>query len=127
MTRFAPLAAAAMMLAAPALADDHDDTIGTWAGNLELGEQDLRVIFVFTDEDEDGTLEGVAYSPDQTDMPLPVGSVALADDVLTVNIPQVGATYQGTWDGEAFAGTFSQGGAQLPLTLESSDWTPAAE
>ncbi|MCJ7420472.1 hypothetical protein [Sphingomicrobium astaxanthinifaciens] len=125
MTRFAPLAAAAMMLAAPAHADDHDEAIGTWAGTLEVGDTSLRVIFVFSDEDEDGTLEGIAYSPDQTDMPLPVGGVALADDVLTVTIPTVGASYEGTWNGEAFVGSFSQGAMRLPLTLAGSDWQPA--
>ncbi|MEN3973430.1 hypothetical protein WJS89_12200 [Sphingomicrobium sp. XHP0235] len=130
MKHLAPLAALALF-AAPVAAHAQDidaaGAIGTWEGVLEIPGNQLRFVIQLTDEDKDGTLEAMAYSPDQGGGGLPVSGVALSDDVLTINIPEVAASYEGTYNGEAFVGTFKQGPGELPLTLERSDWTPESE
>ncbi|MCM8556550.1 hypothetical protein [Sphingomicrobium sediminis] len=123
MKNLATLAALAL-LAAPAAAQDLSpaDAIGTWTGDLALPNgMSLPIEFQVSDEDADGVLEAQAYSRAQTDQPLPVDGVALEDDVLTITIGAVGAAYEGTWNGEAFVGTFSQGGTELPLTLTQAE------
>ena len=128
MKYLAPIAALTLF-AAPAHAQDiaPADAIGTWEGTLEIPGMPLRFVIDLTDEDGDGTLEAMAYSPDQGGGGLPVNGVALEANVLTINIPEVGASYEGTWNGEAFVGTFKQGPGELPLKLVESDWSPAAE
>ena len=125
MKYLAPLAALTLF-AAPAHAQDMSpaDAIGTWEGTLEIPGMPLRFVVDLDDADGDGTLEAMAYSPDQSAEGLPVKGVALNDNVLTITIPEVGASYEGTWNGEAFVGNFKQGGMELPLTLAESDWAP---
>ncbi|MCJ7420471.1 serine hydrolase domain-containing protein [Sphingomicrobium astaxanthinifaciens] len=90
---------------------------GKWTGTLTTPGGALPLIFALGDADGDGNPDGNAYSPAQSDQPLPLGEVALADGILTLTIPMVGASYEGRYEEGRFVGTFRQGGAQLPLTL----------
>ena len=81
-----------------------------------------------------GTIEGVglafaldfgeelyAYSPDQGDMKLKFKIKAVSDSTVSVRIPKVMASYEGTFCGDSIVGTFSQIGKKFPLTLHRGD------
>jgi hypothetical protein len=94
------------------------DIEGVWQGTLQVGGQQLRFVFHIT-----ATAEGLAAtmdSPDQAAAGLPVTSARREGDTLTLQMPDLGAKYQGAIakDLSAIEGSFTQGGASLPLTLK---------
>lgn len=93
------------------------DIDGAWEGTLDAG-QKLRIVLHFTT-----TKDGLAASldsPDQGAAGLPVSTVQRNGWALTLDMPNLGAKYQGTIarDLSAIDGTFTQGGAALPLVLK---------
>jgi len=93
------------------------DLSGTWQGTLHAG-RDLRTVIKIARGD-DGALKGSLYSIDQSGQGIPVGSVTLQGSTVRLSVPGIGATYEGklSADGNSIAGTFTQGGAPLPLNL----------
>ena len=107
--------------AAPAHAQDA--FIGSWAGSLEVGGSELRVVF-HIERADDGSLTASMDSPDQGATGIPVSSVSVEGDSLTLDVSGINGQYDGalTADGSAIEGTWTQGGNSFPLTL-----TPATE
>jgi hypothetical protein len=89
---------------------------GDWIGVLDAGVK-LRLVLLARVDDR-GELSAKLESLDQG-MILAVDTIELADRKLTFANAALGATFEGTLgaDGSAIAGTWSQGGNQLPLTL----------
>ena len=89
---------------------------GTWQGTLRAG-ADLRVVFVISNADK-GELRAVLHSIDQPVPPL-TATVTSKGSALRMTIAVLGATYEGNLsaDGSTIAGTFTQGGKSLPLSL----------
>lgn len=95
--------------------------ITTWKGTLEVGEAKLRLEI---DIVEDGSqLAGELRSLDQNNAKLKVAKVKMEKDGLSFAIPQIGATFSGKYeeDGAVVKGTFSQSGAEFPLTLNKAE------
>lgn len=102
-------------LATAALAQE---ATGDWTGKVTIPEGALTVTAHIT-AGPNG-LEGVAGSPDQTDMPLPMADVAVKDGTLSFSVPVVRASYTGKWDAAAggWVGALSQNGVDMPLTFK---------
>jgi len=96
----------------------HSELEGIWQGTLQVGGKPLRLVFYIT-----STADGLAAtmdSPDQGASGIPVISARREGDVLTLQLPNLGAKYEGTVakDVSSIEGSFTQGGASLPLTLK---------
>jgi pimeloyl-ACP methyl ester carboxylesterase len=105
--------------APPATRPDTDVT-GTWMGRLATpGGVQLRVVFHF-EEGDDGALRGTLDSPDQGASGIPLGEISGTGSSMTVTVPSVGGTFEGTVspDRSAIDGTWTQAGMPLPLRLE---------
>lgn len=91
---------------------------GTWSGTLAAGPQTLRIVFHVI-AGADGGLTATMDSPDQGQSGLPVNTVAFDGNVLRLALDYVGATFEGTMtdDGATIDGSWSQGGASLPLRV----------
>lgn len=100
-----------IILAALALAIGAEAQTGTWSGKIEV--QGVKLPLVFHLDGEKPTVD----SPDQGVKDLPVQVERNAGGTITIRIPSIGATYEGLWMGKRIAGTFSQMGVALPLTL----------
>ena len=94
-----------------------DAIVGTWEGAIT---PQLRIVF-HIERGEDGALSGTVDSPDQGSFGSPLSEVTVAGAEVTLGIAVFGASFSGTYADGEIVGTFSQGGANLPLTL-----TPAA-
>ena len=94
------------------------DFTGNWLGSLNIGGTTLRLRFVLAEGDDGLTAE--LFSLDQGNVQVPVGSTTMSGATITVSMPAIGASYEGslsTEDGN-ITGTFSQAGADFPLVLE---------
>ncbi|HXU68680.1 MAG TPA: alpha/beta fold hydrolase [Polyangia bacterium] len=114
MRRLIPLVL--LLLCAPARAANDAPFEGSWWGLLDVGAVKLHVVF---DLHHHGTAwSGTLASPDQNKANLPLGSVAVAGDTLTIEIPQLHVRFEGKRvDADHIRGTFTQG-APFPLTLQ---------
>jgi hypothetical protein len=118
MLRFLPLLA--LLLAAPAFAQA--DLAGDWSGTLDLSEMqpDAPPLTVIVHMVRDGDGYSATFdSPTQGVFGIPVDSVSLDGQALTVAMPDIRVTYTGTVsaDGSQIDGTWTQGPASLPLVL----------
>ncbi len=99
------------------------DVQGSWIGTLmaPAGVQ-LRVVFNLT-KTEAGSLTGTLDSPDQGANGIPLGEISGSGESITINVPSVGGTFEGTIlpDGSAIDGTWNQAGAAMPLRLTPAD------
>jgi len=114
-----PLTFVRVVRSRPAVRDTSLD--GTWQGTLQIGGYQLPILFhiVTTREGLTATMD----SPEQGATAVPVISVRKEGDTLTLQLPNIGAKYQGTIDENesAIEGTFTQGGASVPLSLKRTD------
>ena len=90
---------------------------GDWMGTLDAGPIKLRLVFHIT-ENEKG-LAATFDSPDQNAKGLLVSSVTLNGAAVKLEMPQIGAVYEGqrAADGARIDGTFTQQGQRMPLAL----------
>lgn len=95
------------------------DFTGTWQGTLKAG-KDLRTVVKISKDD--GKWKAVFYSIDQGGQPLNANSVVTDGASIKAEFLAMGGAYEGklSGDGSAIAGTFTQGGRALPLTLAKS-------
>jgi CubicO group peptidase (beta-lactamase class C family) len=114
------LAGAIVMIASPAAAQD---PVGYWQGTLVIGEGLELTTGVMIERGEDGALTGSLDSPDQYAFRIPLDQVELADGRLAFTVPDISASYEGTWDSaaQAWNGTFRQGGRAAPLVLTAGE------
>lgn len=96
--------------------------VGSWAGTLEVGGTQLRIVFHIR-KDESG-LAATMDSPGQGATGIPVTNVTVSGDSVTLTVGGIGGEYAGVLDSDKtkIEGTWSQGGQSIPLTL-----TPAGE
>jgi len=108
-------------------ASAQEAVLGSWAGPLDTGAAELRIV-VHIEEGDEG-LTATMDSPDQGATGIPVSDVTVTGDSLTLKVAQIGGTYEGvlTSDADTIAGTWTQRGRSFPLTLtpaEASDTGP---
>jgi pimeloyl-ACP methyl ester carboxylesterase len=90
---------------------------GDWYGNLEV-QPGVELPLVFHITEAEGTYSGTLDSPDQKAFGIPITTVTYADANLSIAIPNMGITYEGTLESDALAkGTFKQGGQVISLQL----------
>lgn len=94
------------------------DIDGTWEGVLDTGMAKLRVVFHIGNT-EDG-LMATMDSPDQNMKGMPTTGVTRDGASLKIQAKQIGGVYSGkiATDLQSIIGTWSQGGADLPLVLK---------
>ena len=94
------------------------DIDGTWEGTLDTGTSKLRVVFHIGNT-EDGLI-ATMDSPDQNVKGLPTTRVTRDGTSLKIEAKQIGGVYAGkiAADLQSAPGTWSQGGADLPLVLK---------
>lgn len=99
---------------------------GKWLGTLTAGAQELRVILRV--EQRDGGFFVAIDSPDQGAKGIPVSSIRLDESAITFESQAVAGSFTGDLNEAAteISGTWSQGGADLPLTLTKVDKIPEA-
>ncbi len=91
---------------------------GFWLGSLNAGGTVLRVQ-ISVSSDAAGAEHCLLDSLDQGSMGLECTDVRLAESAFSFSLPVVGGSFRGTLskDGNEIEGTWTQGGASLPLKL----------
>ncbi len=84
---------------------------GDWTGKLKVSGVELALVFHIGEES--ATLD----VPDMGAGEIPVEVSRDATGSITLNVPAIGASFRGLWAGKVIAGTFTQRGMSLPLTL----------
>ncbi len=84
---------------------------GTWSGALDIQGVSLTLVFNFS---EDGCTLDV---PDQGAKDLKANASLTALGAVHVDVPSIGASFEGYRFGDKINGTFSQYGVSFPLTL----------
>lgn len=119
------LAAGPPDVAGQATGDDAERLVGVWAGALRAGPTELRLV-VKVDRGAEGHLIARIDSVDQGAKDIPASRVSLTGGAVTIETAVIGASYSGrlSADGQQIDGTWSQGGARLPLVLKRSSAPP---
>ncbi len=114
------------LLALPTPAVTQAPVEGSWTGTLELpGGQELPLVFHIARE-MDGTHSATMDSPAQGAFGMPVESVVVSGDSVTLDLPPLQAQYRGVRTApERIQGNWEQGPAAFPLALERG--APAGE
>lgn len=106
-------------LAVSPVSEEERDLSGYWEGALTITPtNDLTVGFTISVA-EDGLHQAMLQIPTQGVRNFPVSSVTLEQEVLTMGIEPLQASFSGTYDGQTgqIVGTFVQMGQSLPLVL----------
>lgn len=90
---------------------------GRWNGTLDAGGRQMRVVVKMANQ-PDGTAMGTILSVDGTGVEIPI-AIAQKGSEVSLDAATVGASYAGVLNAAAteIAGTWTQRGAALPLTL----------
>jgi len=91
---------------------------GTWEGKLDLGLQQLPLVFNFESAPEGW--KGSLDSPQQNAFGIPLTSVLFDGMLLSIQIAPLGADFEGTLVNNNIIGQFTQSGLSLSLTLSPS-------
>ncbi len=96
---------------------------GSWNGTLEVGSTKLRLIISVTRSDAD-VYSGKFESPDQG-ATIPLDTITLKDDNVSFESKAAGIVFDGVLNKEhtELAGTFKQGGQEIPLKLTRGEQT----
>ncbi len=94
---------------------------GDWKGKMDVQGTSLELIFHFTQNDE--KIEGTLDVPLQGAIGIPLSTVSLDANQLSLSIDQAGIKYTGTLEKNKISGTYSQGGMEFPLLLEKTQIT----
>ena len=108
----------ALVISAP-FATAQEGIVGDWYGVLDVqGVMKLRIVFHIekTDAGYNTTLD----SPDQGAYGLKVSKTTFSQPTLTLEMPDLMATFTGEADGDftEIKGIFEQGGLKMPLTMD---------
>jgi pimeloyl-ACP methyl ester carboxylesterase len=92
---------------------------GSWAGTLQAGDTVLHLILHVAKGDRD-SLKGTLDSPDQGVYGIEAAFLVRTGSTLKMEVPSVNAIYEGkiSVDYHTIQGTWSQGGASLPLLFQ---------
>jgi uncharacterized protein (TIGR03435 family) len=109
---------AVLLLSASVLAQA-PNMAGQWQGVLPAGKE-LRIVVVITTTDG---LKATMYSIDQTPQGIPATTITMQGTTLRMAFAGIGVSFEGTLspDGNAVAGTFTQGNNPLSMTLARSN------
>lgn len=88
---------------------------GVWSGDLDV--QGVKLPVIFNLDDDKPTLS----SPAQRVKDIPVTLSRPLPDSIIINIPLIGATFQGRYEKEEIIGKFSQRGYTFPLILTKGE------
>jgi len=91
---------------------------GVWSGKLDVQGTKLSLVFHLDDDP-------VVDSPDQGVKGIPVRVERAGAGKITVQIPSLGAVYEGVWMISRIVGTFTQMNVSLPLTLTPGEDKPS--
>jgi pimeloyl-ACP methyl ester carboxylesterase len=92
------------------------DIAGQWNGILSVQGTNLRLIFHIEKNSEGYT--STLDSPDQGATGFPVKTTSFDGSKLTLELPDLAATYEGTFRTDSVVGTLTQNGAAFPVTLK---------
>ncbi|QLE02427.1 S9 family peptidase [Galbibacter sp. BG1] len=92
---------------------------GDWSGNINAQGQEIPLIFHFSGEDDQ--LSATMDSPSQGANGIPVEKVTYNDNELKLSLMSGQISYVAQVKGETMEGTFSQGGAEIPLELSKGE------
>lgn len=111
--------AASLLLASAAAAQSSPSVAGLWQGSIKPAPTtELKAFFEL--QGAAPALTGTMSVPQQSNKVLPFSSVVVRHDSLLLAIEPVHGRFAGklSADGQQVVGVWSQGGAQLPLTLQ---------
>lgn len=93
--------------------------VGNWNGALDAGPQGKLHIVVHITQAKDGSLAGTMDSTDQGANGIPITSIAYNAPTLHFECSSINGSYDGKMNQahSEIDGTWSQGGASLPLNL----------
>jgi len=105
----------------PTTVSAQEAVLGSWAGTLDTGVAELRIV-LHVEEGDDG-LTATMDSPDQGATGIPVSDVTVTGDSVALQVAQIGGTYEGvlTSAADTMAGTWTQQGRSFPLTFTPAD------
>jgi len=92
---------------------------GTWNGALELGERRMRIVLKLLNQ-PDGSAIGTIMSPDGSGMEIPV-AISQESASVSLDAVSVGASFAGVLKGAELQGSWTQGGATLPLLFRRAE------
>lgn len=97
---------------------DASSLAGDWSGALDV--QGIQLRLVLHVASVDGKVSATLDSLDQDAMAIPVSAINRTGDKVAFEIDAVGGNYAGVLaaDGKSVAGTWTQGGNELPLALK---------
>jgi uncharacterized protein len=95
---------------------------GAWLGTLHLGAINLRLVLKIKRAGAGWT--ATVDSLDQHATDIPVETVTLDGNKLTLALPKINGSYEGRLVGERLVGTFTQNGVTLPLELAKTAKPP---
>lgn len=100
---------------------------GSWQGELKLPNQNLRILFHFS-EDDNEQLIAKMDSPDQNAKNIPVSDVKFNEGEVILTIKSIGGMYIGkVQDGnQSIQGIWKQSGYEFPLNLKKIASEPVA-
>lgn len=120
------LALAGLVLAgtANAGAQEASSLVGIWVGVLKVPAQSITLVFSIIEEK--GALKGTIGSPDQGAMDIPLSVVSMKNGAIKLESAAIGAAFTGGFSagGSRIDGTWAQGGAKFPLSLEKKEVVP---
>jgi fermentation-respiration switch protein FrsA (DUF1100 family) len=110
-----------LFLSMSVLAQAPSPAVGDWVGALDVGGTKLRLVLHVTGGE--AGLRATLDSVDQGVTGIPVDVITFEGKSLHLELSSIGGSYQGTLDdaGNAFAGTWKQGAATLPLRFERTN------
>jgi hypothetical protein len=94
--------------------------VGAWEGTLDPGAQPKKRILVHISSAADGSLSGTIDYPDESTSGILITAITYKAPVLHFESRPTQASYDGAMnkDNSEIAGTLTQGGATLSLTLK---------
>ena len=98
---------------------------GFWQGVIKAGGVELRVVLNVAAK-PDGGYTATLDSPDQGAKGIPVDEVAVKDSEVKLDLQKIKGSFEGKLsdDGKELAGTWTQAGADFPLTFKRLDKAP---
>jgi len=96
-----------------------DDFIGHWQGKLVLPGQSLRIVFHISQNDA-GEFQATMDSPDQNATGIPVTSVLIDSEYITLTVAMIQGSYYGKLvnGGMGIVGTWTQSGQEFEINLK---------
>ncbi|MCU4674085.1 alpha/beta hydrolase [Catenovulum sp. 2E275] len=107
-------------------APTHDIWQGDWQGQLKINPS-LQLTLILHIHNDDNQLTATLDSPDQGAFAIPVNRIHTQEQQIEIVLNSIGATYTAQLHNHSLVGNFSQGGNQLPLTLQRQSFTQASE